>query len=450
MTVDKVVIDVIRGRVIAQLAEQPPRAGMTADDERQALRALIQAELEVEARARLGRGQPVLDQADESEVLLSVERGIWGLGQLQALLDLPDVEDIYLVGAEPPLVRLSGGEIRVARDAIATSDAELIQQIQHIAAHHGTSERAFTPAQPCLNMQLPDGSRLAALRDVVPRPTVTIRKHRLMDMTLDDLVARGALSAEAARFLRALIAAKQNILVTGQPACGKTTLLRAIAREIPPGERIATLETECELRLHLLRGASPLIVAMEARPGSTEFSGPGGERAGEMTLSALLHQTLRLSVTRVIIGEVRGEEALAMLEAMTAGMPGSMCTLHAGSSAEALERLATAALKGAAAGWTDRFISRLVAQGIDYVVHMRQLDHPALGGRHRFVSEISEVTDINELGTIAVNRIFAPDLGSGDPRPRLQMAPQKRWPFEEAGVDLSFVTRPDRIEVGRP
>ncbi|SDH44393.1 CpaF family protein [Pseudonocardia oroxyli] len=444
MTAEKAVVDAIRGRVIAKLAERSARSGMTAEDERQELRALIEEELETEARARLGRGHPVLAREDEAEVLLAVERGIWGLGQLQALLDLPDVEDIYLVGSEPPMVRLSSGEIRVARDAVATSDAELIQQIQHIAAHHGTSERAFTPAQPCLNMQLPDGSRLAAVRDVVPRPTVTIRKHRLLDFTLDDLVAMGTLSAESARFIRALIVAKQNILVTGEPTCGKTTLLRAIAREIPPHERIATLETEFELRLHLLHNASPLIVAMEARPGSTEFSGRGGERAGEMTLSALLHQTLRLSVTRVIIGEVRGEEALAMLEAMNAGMPGSMCTLHAGSSAEALERLATAALKGAGSGWSDRFVTRLVAQGIDYVIHMRQLDHPSLGGRRRFVSEISEVTDVNEVGRIAVNRIFAPDLGSEDPRPRLQMPPQKRRAFEEAGVDLGFLNRSNR------
>jgi Flp pilus assembly protein, ATPase CpaF len=99
-----------------------------------------------------------------------------------------------------------------------------------------------------------------------------------------------------------------------------------------------------------------------------------------MTLSDLLHQTLRMSVTRVIVGEVRGAEALPMLEAMNAGMPGSMCTLHAGSAAEAFERLVTATMKGAGSGWSDAFVTRLAAQGIDYVVHLR---HTALlpGGR---------------------------------------------------------------------
>ena len=100
-----------------------------------------------------------------------------------------------------------------------------------------------------------------------------------------------------------------------------------------------------------------------------------------MTLSDLLHQTLRMSVTRVIVGEVRGAEALPMLEAMNAGMPGSMCTLHAGSAADAFERLVTAAMKGAGAGWSDSFVTRLAAQGIDYVVHLRHTATPRCPAR---------------------------------------------------------------------
>ena len=230
------------------------------------------------------------------------------------------------------------------------------------------------------------------------------------------------------------------MLVTGAPACGKTTLLRALAKEIPAGERVATLETEYELALHRLPGASPLLVALETRPGSTEIDPSTGQRAGEITLSELLHQTLRMSVTRVIVGEVRGAEALPMLEAMNAGMPGSMCTLHAGSAADALERLVTAALKAAGHGWSDTFVNRLAAQGIDYVVHMRHTAHPGSGGRHRFVAEIAEVTDVNESGKVAMNRIFADDPESGDPRAVFRMAPQIRWPFREAGIDIGFLT----------
>ena len=120
------------------------------------------------------------------------------------------------------------------------------------------------------------------------------------------------------------------------------------------------------------------------------------------------------------MGEVRGDEALPMLEAMNAGMPGSMCTLHAGSAADSFERLVTAALKGAGRGWSDTFVTRLAAQGIDFVVHVRHLEHPVLGGKRRFVSEIAELSGITETGAIGLNRVFGPE--AGDPRGRFAAA----------------------------
>ena len=376
----------------------------------------------------------------------AVENTLWGLGRFQALLELSDVEDIHIVGGDPPVLRMTDGSLARASVPVADSDEDLVAQVQYLAAHHGGSERAFSPSQPFLTMQLPDGSRLTAVRDVAARPAVTIRRHRLVDVTLGDLVKNGMLSGSAARFLAAVVRARQNLLITGQPAAGKTTLLRAVARVIPATEAVATLETEYELGLHLLPGASPLLRALECRAGSTEVDPSTGRRAGEVTLSDLLYHCLRMSVTRVIVGEVRGAEALPMLEAMNAGLPGSMCTLHAASAGDAFERLVTAALKGAGRGWSDSFVTRLAAQGIDYVVHVRHLDHPALGGRRRFVSEIAEVTDLTETGVVAMNRIFAPDPGSGDPRAVFQLAPQHRAPFDEAGIDLGFL-EPDHAGV---
>ena len=384
-------VEAIRGRVLARLGAEPDsdsgpdpgsgsgsgRGRLSRADQRQLLRSWVEQELAHESRRRVTAGEPQLDRDGEVAVLRAVENTIWGLGRLQQLPDLPDVEDIHIVGTERPLLRMLDGSVRRAPEPIADSDADdLIAQLQYVAAHHAGAERAFSPAQPCLNMQLPDGSRLAAMREVVAHPTVTIRRHRLLDVHLADLVRLGMLDHRAARFLTALVAARRNVLVTGMPACGKTTLLRALAREIPPGERVATLETEYELGLHRLPGVSPLLVALETRPGSTEVDPATGGRAGQITLSDLLHQTLRMSVTRVIVGEVRGAEALPMLEAMNAGMPGSMCTLHAGSAADAMERLVTAALKAAGGGWSDTFVTRLAAQGIDYVVHLRHLDPP--------------------------------------------------------------------------
>ena len=138
----------------------------------------------------------------------------------------------------PPLLRMADGSVRHAPEPVADSDADLIAQLQYVAAHHGGAERAFSPAQPCLNMQLPDGSRLAAMREVVPHPTVTIRRHRLVDVRLADLQALGSLSPAMVLFLTWLVHAKRSILVTGMPVCGKTTLLRALAREIPDGEHV--------------------------------------------------------------------------------------------------------------------------------------------------------------------------------------------------------------------
>ena len=308
---DQAVVRAIRAAVLERWEDHPDRGRLGPGDQRQLVRTWIEDELAGEHRRRLVHREPALDRDAEVAVLRAVENAIWGLGRLQELLELPGVEDIHIVGADRPLLRLADGTVRTAGEPVADSDADLIAQLQHIAAHHGSSERAFSPAQPCLNMQLPDGSRLAAMRDIVPRPTVTIRRHRLVDVRLADLQALGSLSPAMVLFLTWLVHAKRSILVTGMPVCGKTTLLRALAREIPDGERVATLETEYELNLHRLPGRAPLLVAMECRPGSTEVDPSTGQRAGEVTLSDLLHQTLRMSVTRVIVGEVRGRRSAA-------------------------------------------------------------------------------------------------------------------------------------------
>ncbi|OJY45986.1 CpaF/VirB11 family protein [Pseudonocardia sp. 73-21] len=440
--VDRRLAERIRETVLDQLDRHPERDRLAVGDQRQLVRGWIEDQLGLEARRRLGAGEPPLARPQEVELARGIENVIWGVGRIQALLDLPHVEDIHIIGSGVPLLRMRDGSVVPGAEPVADNDDDLIAQLQHIATHHGSAERAFSPAQPFLNMQLPDGSRLAAVRDVVPRPIVTIRRHHLIDVTLDDLVARGTISVGMAAFLRALVRSRCSLLITGMPASGKTTLLRALAREIPAGERVATLETEFELGLHKLRHTSALWVAMECRPGSTEIDPSTGRRAGEVGLADLLHQTLRMSVTRVLIGEVRGDEALPMLEAMNAGMPGSMCTLHAGNAADALERLITTALKGAGRGWSDGFVTRLAAQGIDYVIHLRHVHHPQ-HGQVRFVSEIAEVTDVTETGLIAMNRVFAPARAANDPRGRFGLAPQQRWRFDEAGISLDALRAPD-------
>ena len=187
------------------------------------------------------------------------------------------MEDIHIVGAERPLLRLRDGPSGTGRQPVADSDADLIAQLQHIAAHHGGAERAFSPAQPCLNMQLPDGSRLAAMRDVVPHPTVTIRRHRLVDVSLADLAALGMLSAGMVGFLTA--GGRAPGAASWSPGCRPGARPPCCARwpgRSRAGERVATLETEYELGLHRLAGTPPLLVAMECRPGRPRSTRPPG------------------------------------------------------------------------------------------------------------------------------------------------------------------------------
>ena len=439
--VDYELVGTIRTAVLDRLEQYTDRHQLDRHDQQQLLRSWLQEELGRESRRRMvdGGGLPQLSPQAEVALIQAVENAIWGLGPWQGLLDIPDVQDIYLAGARLPMLRMRDGRIEQACQRIVDSDEELTQQIQHIAAYHGSSERAFSPSQPRLDMQLPDGSRMSALRDVAPYPIVTIRRHHLVDVTLAMLVELGMLSEQMARFLAVLVQARCSILVTGRPVSGKTTLLRALAAVISALERFATLETEFELNLHRI-GRHPLIVPLECRMGSTEIDPSTGRRAGEITLSDLVHSVLRQSVTRVIVGEVRGEEALPMLEVMNAGMPGSMCTLHASSPSEAFDRLITAALRAGGQGWSDNRMTRLAASGIKYVVQLRHIDHTGAGaGQRRFVSEIAEVTDVNEAGVVAMNQIFGPERGSGDPRGVFQTLPQIRDPFDENGIDLSFL-----------
>ncbi len=396
----------VRSEVAARLAtelQRHPHLNLAA--RRELGRHLLATELADRARRRVAAGERAWTAAEEFEVANAVMAALFGLGRLQPLVDDPQIENIEINGHDNVWLSYADGR-ELPGAPVADSDAELIELLQLLAARTVGNERSFTTASPTLHVRLDDGSRLAAVAWTTPRPQVVIRRHRVRDVDLDDLIELGTLDACLAGFLRASLRAGKNIIVTGLQNAGKTTLIRALANEFPPLERFATIEREYELHLHEMPERHRRIVAMEAREGSSERDA-AGRRAGEVTLTELVRTALRMNLRRIIVGEVRGEEVLPMLEAMSTG-DGSLCTLHARTAGHAVDRLVTLCM-AAGLGISDAFAYRLVAGAADLIVHISLLDETGLGGhRHRYVSQVLELNGIGEAHRPAVTTVFAP------------------------------------------
>lgn len=371
---------------------------------RELARALLTEVLVDRSRTRVHDGQQPWSVDEEFALADSVMDAIFGMGRLQPLIDDPDVENVEVTGFDQVWISYADGR-EVRGDPVAGSDPELVELVQALVTRTGQAERTFSTASPTLHLRLDDGSRLTAMAWVTPRPVLVIRRHRVRETTLHQLVVGGTMSSIVAELLGAAVRAGRNIIVTGPQNSGKTTMLRALAAEFPPLERFATVEREYELHLHELP-RHPRVVAMEARVGSSERD-PSGRAAGEVTLSDLVVDALRMNVRRVIVGEVRGPEVVPMLNAMAVG-DGSMCTLHARSAAKALDRIVTLCLEQGG-GMTDAFAYRAAADGIDFVVQLA-LRHDAQSGgaRERFVAEVLEVDGIGEGGRPVVTTVFTP------------------------------------------
>jgi len=256
------VTDRLDARLQADEAAGLPR--MSPADQRQFGRQLVAEALEAEARAAVAAGRPALDLAAEDAVAQAVADALFGLGRLQRLLADPEIENINAQGADQVFVRYADGT-RARVDPIADSDQELIDLLRLAAARMGLGERRFDLGSPRLSLQLPDGSRLFAVMAVTGRPSLSVRRHRYLKLSLDDLVELGTLDLALREFLGAAVRGYQNLIVCGGTASGKTTLLRALAAEIPPSERLITIEDSLELDLGRYRELHPDLVALEAR-----------------------------------------------------------------------------------------------------------------------------------------------------------------------------------------
>jgi pilus assembly protein CpaF len=420
------VADRLDARLRAEEAAGRPRIGLA--DQRQLGRELISRAVEAETRAALAAGRPAPDPAAEDTVAQAVADALFGLGRLQRLLDDPEIENINANGCDRVFVRYADGR-RAQVDPIATSDAELVELLRLAAARLGLAERRFDLGAPRLSVQLPDGSRLFAVMAVAARPSVSIRRHRYPRLTLGDLARLGTVDTVLHGLLAAAVRARKNLLVCGDTGAGKTTLLRALAAEIPPSERLVTIEDALELGLDRFPDLHPDVVALEAREANVE-----GE--GEVTQAELVRWALRMSPDRVLVGEVRGAEVLPMLNAMSQGTDGSMGTLHASSSVGAFAKLATYAVQ-APERLPVEATTLLVANAVHLVVFVA---HDRASGR-RVVASVREVAGAD--GPLVVsNEVFRPGPGRRAV-PAAPLRAETLGDLEAVGFDPGLLDRPE-------
>ncbi|WP_129668069.1 CpaF family protein [Phytoactinopolyspora endophytica] len=372
-------------------------APMTAEDERQFARAVIGRVMESHARAEIAAGRTPPSAEEEEEISSGIHAALFGVGRLQPLLDDPEVENIDINGCDDVFIQYADGH-EATGAPVAETDDELVELVQVLGAYSGLASRPFDSANPQLDLRLPDGSRLSAVMDVCARPAVSIRRSRLAKVHLDDLLAYGTVTQELAAFLSAAVAARKNIMIAGATNAGKTTMLRALANEISPSERIITVERALELGLGEFPDLHPNVVAFEERL-------PNSEGMGAITMAELVRRSLRMNPSRVIVGEVLGDEIVTMLNAMSQGNDGSLSTIHANSSIEVFNRISTYAIQSAERLPVDATMM-LIAGAIDFVVFVEKRNDYADGGRlRRFVSSVREINGVD--GRVLSSEIFS-------------------------------------------
>lgn len=401
---DHLLVRKLRAEVAERLNQQrrrdeaAERAAMTAEDERQYARSLIVQVLEDHARREISEGRVPQTPEEEEATAAAVHAALFGVGRLQPLLEHPEVENIDINGFDQVYVGYSDGR-EVLHEPVAESDEDLIELVQVLAANVGLSSRPFDSANPQLDLRLPDGSRMSAVMGVCSRPSVSIRRSRLGKVFLSDLVGSGTMSADLAGFLKAAVKARKNIMIAGSTNAGKTTLLRALANEIPSHERLITVERALELGLDQFPELHPNVVSFEERL-------PNSEGLGAVNMAELVRRSLRMNPSRVIVGEVLGDEIVTMLNAMSQGNDGSLSTIHANSSMEVFNRISTYALQSQE-NLPVEATQMLIAGAINFVVFLRKRNtYHEGGGLARVVESVREVTGVD--GRVLSSEVFAP------------------------------------------
>ena len=358
--------EAVRSLLIRRAAEAELDTG-----DRAAIADLVERLVEEEA--------PLLALDERKRLIGEVLAGAVGLGPLEPLLSDPEIDEIMVNGHRSVYVEREG---RIERTGIHfESEEALLHLIERILAPLG---RRLDRSCPLVDARLEDGSRINC---VIPPlslsgPILTIRRFRRHGFSPDELVENGTMPDSLREFLKMCIVGCANIVISGGTGSGKTTTLNALSEYLPARERVVTVEDTAELKLR-----QPHVVRLESRPANHEGK-------GEVTIRTLVRNALRMRPDRIVVGEVRGGEALDMLQAMNTGHDGSLTTLHANSAADAIGRIETMALM-ADVDLPHSAIRRQVASAIDLVVHQSR-DRDGL----RRISAVSEVEQIEEGATM--------------------------------------------------
>ena len=405
----------IKNRIHLELvSELGPRLFDVADSES------VRATIGTEIRQRL-QLEAALAREDRERLASEIADDIFGYGPLERVLMDPTISEVMVNGCDDIWIERDG---RLSQTSLSFSDDSQLRRI--ITKMVGQVGRRIDESSPMVDARLPDGSRVNA---VIPPlslsgPLLTIRRFAKERFDLQELIAVGTLSRDAADFLSRCIEADLNMLISGGTGSGKTTMLNALSAAVPDSDRIVTIEDAAELQLkqcHVLR--------LESRPKNIE-----GE--GEVTIRQLVRNALRMRPDRIIVGEVRGAEALDMLQAMNTGHEGSLSTVHANSTRDALNRLETMVLM---AGYDlpVKAIRQHVASALDLIVQLDRLDDGS-----RRVTQVTEVQRMEgDVITLQTLFEFKIERFEADRRVIGQLEPTGLRPtflnkFERHGIQL--------------
>ncbi len=330
------------------------------------------------------RANVVLPDEMRDQLVQDVLSGLLGFGPIQRLLDDARVSEVMINGPDRVFIEIEG-RLELSTVTFA-DDNEIMRLIDRIVTPLG---RRIDPDNPTVDARLPDGSRVNAVIPpvAIDGPSLTIRKFAKERLRIDDLIRLGTLTENMAGFLRACVAARLNIVVSGGTGSGKTTLLNILSEFIPEHERLVTIEDAAELQLHHMN-----IVRLETKAANVDGD-------GEVPIRHLVRNALRMRPDRIIVGEVRGGEALDMLQAMNTGHDGSLTTVHANSPRDAISRLETLCLISGIE-LPLKVVREQIASAVDVIVQQSRLRDGA-----RKITAISEVNGM-EGDVVVMSDIF--------------------------------------------